>query len=89
MFLPLQTTPIVVELVNKPTPQVSLTEVLIEAIGLTGVVFVSAAVFGVLFGGALIWYKFKRPGARESTPPASDYGFRLSNFTEAPSSERS
>ncbi|MBI4475736.1 MAG: hypothetical protein HY654_01100 [Acidobacteria bacterium] len=80
MLLQQPITPVIVQVVEKPTREVGVADILLEAIGLTSLMLLGAVVFGLLFGAALIWYKFKRPGARDSEPPASDYGFRLSGL---------
>lgn len=79
MLLQQPFTPVIIKVVNKPTPEVGVADILLEAIGLVGLILVGAALFGLLLGGALIWFKFKRPGAREGKPAVSDYGFRLSS----------
>lgn len=55
------TTPIIVRIPEPPTRETNAADVLIQAIGLTGV-FVLAAIFaGLLIGGLFIWLKRLRP----------------------------
>ena len=54
-------TPVIVRAIEEPTRETTVADVLIDAIGLTGVFFVLAVVAGLLAGGLLIWFKRLRP----------------------------
>ena len=52
--------PIIVKVVQPPIESTTVADVLIGAIGLTGVLILVAALLGVLFGGLLIGVKLLR-----------------------------
>ena len=55
MFL--QSEPVIVRLVDQPVRDTSVADVIIGAIGLTGVLLIAAALLGLRFGGILIGIK--------------------------------
>ncbi len=61
MFLQ-QGQPIMVEVVQQPVESTTVADVLLGAIGLTGVLVLAAVLLGALLGGALIAYKTWRGG---------------------------
>ena len=64
----LQQNPIVVEVLRQPplTPEISYGSVLGSAIGLVGVIAISAAIVGLVIGGGFVW--FKKRQEREGRP---------------------
>jgi hypothetical protein len=50
-------TPIMVHVVETPAHQTTVVDVLLGALGLTGLLLLLAALAGVLFGGAFILYR--------------------------------
>jgi len=63
--------PIIVRLPqDAPVESTSVSDILIGAMGLTGVLLLSALLLGVLLGGALIGYKMLR--ARMNLDPPSE-----------------
>ena len=50
-------TPVIVKVVSDPTPQVSVVDVLVDALGLTGVIVAGSFVLGGVVGVLLIAYK--------------------------------
>lgn len=61
MFLQ-QGQPIMVEVVQQPVESTTVADVLLGAIGLTGVLVLAAVLLGALLGGMLIAYKTWRGG---------------------------
>ena len=53
--------PVIVKLVEPPGDPTGLADVLIGALGLTGVIVVVALLLAVIFGGALFWLRRDRP----------------------------
>ncbi|MFO7693844.1 MAG: hypothetical protein R6V57_12220 [Vicinamibacterales bacterium] len=49
-------TPIIVKVISDPTPQVTVVDVLVDALGLTGVIVAGSFVLGGVFGILLIAY---------------------------------
>jgi hypothetical protein len=63
-----QTSPIIVQVVEQPVRSSTVVDVLLGAIGLTGVLVVAAVLLGLLLGGILIGLKMWR------TPPTFEAG---------------
>lgn len=68
----LQPDPIVVEVINQPpiTPEISYAGILLSALGLVGVIVISAGVVGLLAGWTIIAFKRRHLG---SEPGASSH----------------
>jgi hypothetical protein len=62
--------PIVVQVVEQPVHHTSIADVIINAIGLTGLLLVTAALLGAVLGGILIAIKLLR--ARYNLEAVSD-----------------
>ena len=62
--------PIVVRVVEQPVHDTSIADVIVGAVGLTGLLLITAAVLGILLGGVLIGVKLLR--ARYNLEPVSD-----------------
>jgi hypothetical protein len=62
--------PIVVRVVEQPVQTTSIADVIIGAIGLTGLLLITAALLGAALGGVLIAIKLLR--ARYNLEPVSD-----------------
>lgn len=58
--------PIMVEVVQQPVKSTTVADVLLGAIGLTGVLVLAAVVLGALLGAALIAFKTWRGGPAPS-----------------------
>jgi hypothetical protein len=63
-----QSTPIIVRVIDQPVESTTIVDVLIGAIGLTGVLVIAAVLLGLLLGGILIGLKVWR------TPPTFEAG---------------
>ena len=66
----IQQNPIIVHVVQQPIESTTIGDVLVGAIGLTGVLVLVAIVLGAAFGGVLIGMKLLR--RRLNVEPASD-----------------
>ncbi|NUR55266.1 MAG: hypothetical protein HOQ29_12530 [Acidobacteria bacterium] len=56
----LQSDPVIVRLVDQPVRDTSVADVIIGAIGLTGLLLITAALLGLVLGGILIGVKKMR-----------------------------
>ena len=56
-------TPTFVQVVEQPTPETNVADILIGAVGLVGFVLVLAAVVGVIAGALFIAYRKLRPAS--------------------------
>jgi hypothetical protein len=65
-------TPVIVKVVSDPTPQVTVVDVLVDALGLTGVIVAGSFVFGGVVGLLLIAYSRWRT-ARAGGAGTSDH----------------
>lgn len=62
--------PIVVQVLEEPVKSTGVGDVILGALGLTGVLLLAALIFGALLGGALIW--IKRLRAKYNLEPIPD-----------------
>jgi hypothetical protein len=67
----LQQNPIVVDVVKQPpvSPEITMADVVVAAIGLTGVIMLLALLAGFLVGGTIIFVKRRRDAAAPPTDP--------------------
>ena len=67
----LQPPPIVVEVVKQPpiTKEITMADVVLGAIGLTGVIMLCALIAGALVGAIFIWVRRTRDAAAAPTDP--------------------
>jgi len=64
--------PIVVRVVEQPVHDTSIADVIIGAVGLTGLLLITAVVLGALLGGVLIGVKLLRARYRPGSVSDSD-----------------
>jgi hypothetical protein len=57
LFQPRPITPIIIRVVPPPTEDVSVISILVDALGLVGLITIGALVTGLVFGVVLIWFK--------------------------------
>jgi hypothetical protein len=62
--------PVIVRVAEQPVESTSMADILVGALGLTGVLLLAALLLGAALGGALIGFKLLR--ARFNLEPASD-----------------
>ena len=65
-------TPIVVRVVEQPVESTGISDVIIGALGLTGVLLLSALLLGLLLGAILIGIKLVRARYNLAPPPDPD-----------------
>jgi ABC-type dipeptide/oligopeptide/nickel transport system permease component len=65
-------TPVIVKVVSDPTPQVTVVDVLVDALGLTGLIVAGSFVLGGVFGVLLIVYS-RRKAARPDRAGSTDH----------------
>ena len=70
-MLLLQQPPIVVDVVKQPpvSPEITMGDVVLGAVGLTGVIMLCALVAGAIVGGIFIWIRRSRDAAAPPTDP--------------------
>jgi hypothetical protein len=69
--------PIIVRVIGPPTDAVTLGDVILQALGLTGVITLAALVFGVLLGGAFIYLRTHRPDNAFNGETSDELSLRL------------
>jgi ABC-type phosphate transport system permease subunit len=70
LFLALQNaSPMIVTLVEKPSPRTTLADVIIGSLGLTGVLVLLAAVLGLVMAVGLVKWNKQHPPDRNHMPP--------------------
>jgi hypothetical protein len=67
-----QPSPIIVQVVQQPVESTTVADVLLGALGLTGVMVLAAIVLGALLGGALIGWKHWRARPEDGGTGDSD-----------------
>ena len=69
----LQQEPFIVSVIREETPETTVADVIIGALGLTGVMFLTAVVLGGLVAfGLVLWRKRRRPET-DHLPPVSPF----------------
>jgi hypothetical protein len=71
-------TPIVVRVVEEPTRETSVADILLGAVGFVGFVLIAAAVVGLLAGGLFILFRVWR--AKHTDPRDSSVSLNLSSL---------
>jgi hypothetical protein len=69
--------PIIVRVIGPPTESVTLGDVILQAIGLTGVITLIALVFGLLLGGVFIYLRSHCPDNAFNGETANDLSLHL------------
>jgi len=61
--------PIIVKLIDPPRDPTGLADVLLGALGLTGVIVVIAVVLGIVLAGVMFWMRSRSTGGAEIDGP--------------------
>ena len=70
--------PIIVRVVGPDSDAVTLGDVLLNALGLTGVIVVAALVFGLVLGGLFILYRRRKPHNHFNGETGDELSMKLS-----------
>lgn len=70
-------TPVIVKVISKPTEELGVVDVLLQALGLTGILALGSALLGLLLGVVFIWYNHRMRQPEGGV--AARYGFDLSS----------
>lgn len=70
-------TPVVVQVVEEPTRETSVADILLGAVGFVGFALIAAAVVGLLAGGLFILYRVRR--AKRMDPRDAPVSLNLSS----------
>ena len=67
----LQSQPIVVDVIKQPpiTPEITMADVVVSAVGLTGVIMILALIVGLTVGAVFIWRKRREDAVAPPTDP--------------------
>jgi len=80
LFQPRPITPVMIRVVPPPTEDVSVVNILVDALGLVGLITIGALVTGLVFAVVLIRYKQWR---ERVAPDSADTGTRLDLSTHS------
>lgn len=71
LLLFLQQEPIVVDVVKQPpvSPEITMADVVVSAVGLTGIIMLLALLAGLVVGGTIIFLKRRQDAAAPPTDP--------------------
>jgi hypothetical protein len=61
-------TPVIVKVMDAPTKEISVADILMSSVGITGLFLLGAALFGFLLGGAFIFYRRWQDSHDQSEP---------------------
>ncbi len=50
-------TPIIVKMIDKPAKDISVADILMGSVGITGIFLIGAAILGIVLGGLFILYR--------------------------------
>jgi hypothetical protein len=67
----------IVQVVEQPSREISVADILLGSVGIVGLALVAAAVVGVIAGGLLILFKRFRPGNHLNGQDADETVLRL------------
>jgi hypothetical protein len=76
--------PIIVQSVGEPTAELGMGELIIHALGLTGLIVLASIAVGLLLGGLLIWRR-----TRKRDEVDGQYGGQIQLHLEPPTAQRS
>ena len=71
-------TPVIVKVVPAPTPELGVVDVLVQALGLTGLLLLGSFLLGAILGAIFIWYR-RRQVQSADTGVRNRYGLDLSS----------
>jgi len=79
-----QVTPTIVRIVKTPpTKEISVVDLILSGLGLTGVILLCALVVGIALGGLFIWFKSIRPHNALNGQASQTHGLHLDAATES------
>ncbi len=62
MFLAaLQVTPVIVRTVHAPTKEISMADLILSGLGVTGLILLGSLLIGLGVGAVFIWFKHRHP----------------------------
>lgn len=64
-------TPVIVRMVDQPTKEISVADILMGSVGITGIFLIGAALFGLVLGGLFILFR-RWQASRDSENPADE-----------------
>jgi hypothetical protein len=73
-------TPVIIKAVGAPTEEVSVVNILVGGLGLTGLFVLGAALLGFVIGALLIGYKRLRPSNSLNGQTGASRGLNLDSF---------
>ena len=65
--------PLIVTLIEKPTPQTTLADVVLGSLGVTGLLVLLSLVLGLVVAGLLVAWHRRHPPDRDHLPPVSPF----------------
>ncbi len=80
-----QVAPTIVRVVKAPpTKEISVVDLILSGLGLTGLILVAALVIGAGLGGLFIWFKSVRPENPLNGQASQTHGLHLDRVTATP-----
>jgi hypothetical protein len=70
-------TPVIVRVVGAPAKELGVVDVIVQSLGLTGLILLGSLVLGLLLGCAFIWFRNRHPLNSLNGEAAGRYRFDL------------
>ena len=84
MFDPQQVTPVIVRVVQAPTKELNVADLIVSGLGLTGLMLLGSLLVGGVLGGLFVLFKMWRPMNPLNGQASQTHGLHLTSFPEPP-----
>jgi len=78
-----QITPYIVQVIEAPTRETTVVDILLGSVGLIGVIVLAAILFGLALGGFLVWFRNSRPENAINGQTAGESALRLNTLSQS------
>jgi hypothetical protein len=78
-----QITPYIVRVIEAPTRETTVVDILVGSFGLIGIIVLAAVVFGLGLGGLLVWFRNSRPGNVINGQSAGESALHLNTLSQS------
>ncbi len=72
-----QVTPVIVRVVHPPTKEISMADLILSGLGVTGLILLGSLLVGLAVGAAFIWFKHRHPENPFNGQASQTHGLHL------------